>query len=235
MPTRHGYPVHKSTSGRLISMIMGEGWEHSEHGWQSFDAWPSWNTTLHQQMYYRWLERAYKGGLRLMVMLAVNNEVICRLHVQRYRYRFCDDMTTVDDQIRALYEHEQGLTEILTLFSLLMVLVITIGLITLSLLSFNKRVKEIGIRKVNGATSAEILWMLNKQYARYVLLSFLIALTPAWYFMQRWLENYAYKTEISWWIFLTAGLATLLIALATTSWKSWQAASRNPVESLRSE
>jgi microsomal dipeptidase-like Zn-dependent dipeptidase len=100
-PTLRGYPVHKSISGRLISAIMGEGWEHSPHGWFSFDAWPNWNTTMHQQMYYRWLERAYKGGLRLMVMLAVNNEVICRLHKQRYKFRFCDDMTTVDAQIRA--------------------------------------------------------------------------------------------------------------------------------------
>ena len=100
-PTPYGYPIHKSFSGRLISLIMGEGWEHSERGWKVFDAWPNWNTTMHQQMYYRWLERAYKGGLRLMVMLAVNNEVICKLHLQRYKYRFCDDMTTIDDQIRA--------------------------------------------------------------------------------------------------------------------------------------
>jgi len=153
--------------------------------------------------------------------------------------QFADDypmeINYVDDQIRALYAAEQGLTKILTLFSLLTGLVIAIGLITLSLLSFNQRIKEIGIRKVNGATSMEILRMLNKQYARYVLLSFLLALLPTWYFMQRWLANYAYKTKISWWIFLAAGLGALLIALVTTSWKSWQAASRNPVESLRSE
>ena len=75
--------------------------------------------------------------------------------------------------------------------------------------------------------------MLNIQYARYVLLSFLLAILPAWCFMQRWLANYANKTRISWWIFFAAGSVTLLIALLTTSWKSWQAASKNPVESLR--
>jgi microsomal dipeptidase-like Zn-dependent dipeptidase len=100
-PTLRGYSVHKSLTGRLISSIMGEGWEHSAHGWPTFDAWPHWYTTMHQQMYYRWLERAYRGGLRLMVMLAVNNEVICRLYKQRYPFRNCDDMTTVDAQIRA--------------------------------------------------------------------------------------------------------------------------------------
>ena len=126
-------------------------------------------------------------------------------------------------------------SNVLTFFSMLTVLVISIGLITMSLLSFNKRKKEIGIRKVNGATSAEILKMLNVQYARYVLLSFLLALFPTWYFMNRWLANYAHKTRINWWIFIVAGVATLLIALVTTSWKSWQAASKNPVESLRSE
>lgn len=143
------------------------------------------------------------------------------------------EMNYVDDQIRGMYAREQGLTKVLALFSLLTVLVIGIGLITLSLLSFNQRKKEIGIRKVNGATSSEILWMLNMQYARYVLISFLLALPPTWFLMQRWLANYAYKTRISWWIFFAAGFVTLLIALITTSWRSWQAASKNPVESLR--
>lgn len=157
--------------------------------------------------------------------------------VERVWKQFADDypleMNFVDDQVRGLYEREQGLTKVLALFSLLTVLVICIGLFTLSLLSFNKRKKEIGIRKVNGATSSEILWMLNMQYARYVLISFLLALPPTCYLMQRWLANYAYKTRISWWIFLAAGLVTLLIALIITSWKSWQAARKNPIESLR--
>jgi putative ABC transport system permease protein len=68
-----------------------------------------------------------------------------------------------------------------------------------------------------------------------VLISCLLALLPTWYFMQRWLANYAYKTRISWWIFFAAGMVTLLIALVATNWKSWQAASKNPVESLRYE
>jgi putative ABC transport system permease protein len=143
------------------------------------------------------------------------------------------ELNNVDDQIIGLYAREQGLTKVLTLFSMLTAMVIGIGLITLSLLTFNQRNKEIGIRKVNGATSSDILWMLNMKYARYVLISCLLALPPAWYLMQRWLANYAYKTRISWWIFFVSGLVTLLIALITTSWKSWQAASKNPAESLK--
>jgi len=174
------------------------------------------------------------------------NEVVVRLNpgqdvrvddIRKVWKQFGDDypleINFVDDHIRALYEREQGLTKVLTLFSLLTVLVIGIGLITLSLLNFNQLKKEIGIRKVNGATSAEILRMLNIQYTRYAMLSFLLAILPVWYFMQRWLANYAYKTRISWWIFFVAGSVTLLIALLTTSWKSWQAARKNPVDSLR--
>jgi len=157
--------------------------------------------------------------------------------IQMVWKQFADDypfeMNYVNDQIRGLYAHEQGLTKVLVAFSLLTFLVIGIGLITMSLLSFNRRKKEIGVRKVNGATPMEILRMLNRQYTRYVLISFLLAILPAWYFMQRWLANYAYKTRISWWIFFAAGIITLLIALLITSWKSWQAASKNPVESLR--
>ncbi len=176
------------------------------------------------------------------------NEVVIRSNVgqdiradeiQKVWKQFNDDypfeMNSVDEQIRRLYLHEQGLAKSLTLFSLLTVLAIGIGLITLSLLSFNRRIKEIGIRKVNGATSLEILRMLNWQYARFVFISCLLAMLPTWFFMQKWLENYAYRTRISWWIFFSAGMLTLLIALVTTSWKSWQAASRNPVESLRNE
>jgi len=176
------------------------------------------------------------------------NEIVVRINpgqdikieeIQKVWKQFCDDypleINYVEDQIRGLYASEQGLTRTLSLFSLLAIMVIGIGLITLSLLSFNHRRKEIGIRKVNGATTAEILRMLNMQYARYVLISFLLAFLPTWFFMERWLANYAFRTRISWWIFLAAGLVTLLIALATTSWKSWQAASKNPVESIRSD
>jgi len=176
------------------------------------------------------------------------HEIVIRLNpgkdshiegIQKVWEQFGDDypleINYVDDQINSLYARETALTNTLALFSLLTIAVIAIGLVTLSLLSFNRRKKEIGIRKVNGATSLEIMRMLNTQYARYVLISFLLAILPTWYFMQRWLNNYAYKTKISWGIFLIAGLVTLLIALVTTSWKSWQAASKNPVESLRSE
>ena len=176
------------------------------------------------------------------------NEVVVRLasdqeasfdDIQKVWKQFGDDypleINYVEDQVRGLYTPEQGLTKVLTLFSLLTVMIIVIGVITLSIFNLNRRKKEIGIRKVNGATSREILVMLNKQYARFALVSFLLALPLSWFFMQKWLTNYAYKTSIDWWIFFSAGLITLLVALITTSWKGWRVARKNPVESLRLE
>jgi putative ABC transport system permease protein len=97
------------------------------------------------------------------------------------------------------------------------------------------RTKEIGIRKVNGAKISEILAMLNKDFVKWVAIAFVIATPIAWYAMNKWLENFAYKTELSWWIFALAGMLALGIALLTVSLQSWRAATRNPVEALRYE
>ena len=97
------------------------------------------------------------------------------------------------------------------------------------------RTKEIGIRKVNGARVSEILAMLNKDFVKWVVIAFIIATPVAYYAMHKWLENFAYKTTLSWWIFALAGLLALGIALLTVSWQSWRAATRNPVEALRYE
>jgi putative ABC transport system permease protein len=97
------------------------------------------------------------------------------------------------------------------------------------------RVKEIGIRKINGARISEILTMLNKSFVSWIAIAFIIATPISWIAMHKWLENFAYKTELSWWIFALAGLMALGIALLTVSWISWRAATRNPVEALRYE
>jgi putative ABC transport system permease protein len=95
--------------------------------------------------------------------------------------------------------------------------------------------QEIGIRKVNDAKVSEILTMLNKYFVKWVAIAFVIVTPIAYYTMNKLLENFAYKTELSWWIFALAGLLALGIALLTVSFQSWKAATRNPVESLRYE
>jgi putative ABC transport system permease protein len=98
-----------------------------------------------------------------------------------------------------------------------------------------RRTKEIGLRKVNGAKVAEVIILLNKDFVKWVSIAFLIAIPIAWFIMHKWLENFAYKTGLSWWIFVLAGVIALVIALLTVSWQSWRAATRNPVEALRYE
>ena len=109
------------------------------------------------------------------------------------------------------------------------------GLFALALFHINARIKEIGIRKVNGAQVWEVMTLLNRNFIRWILIAAIIAIPIAWYAMNRWLENFAYKTELSWWIFALAGMLALGIALLTVSWQSWRAATRNPVEALRYE
>jgi len=120
-------------------------------------------------------------------------------------------------------------------FSFLAIIIACSGLLGLAVYAASKRQKEIGIRKVNGATVFEILIMLNRDFIKWVVLAFVIACPIAYYIMNSWLENFAYKTTLGWWIFALAGVLALGISMLTVSWQSWQAAIKNPVEALRNE
>lgn len=141
----------------------------------------------------------------------------------------------VNDQINSMYESENRLAFNLNLFSAIAILIACMGLLALTILAMQKRTKEIGIRKVNGAKVSEVLIMLNKDFIKWVAIAFVVGCPIAFYAMNRWLENFAYQTDISWWIFAVSGLLTLGIALLTVSWQSWRAATRNPIEALRYE
>jgi putative ABC transport system permease protein len=141
----------------------------------------------------------------------------------------------ITDSYRKVYAGEYAQTHALSLFALISIILSSLGIFAMAAFSMQHRVKEIGIRKINGAMISEILTMLNKSFVRWVAIAFIIATPIAWFAMHKWLENFAYKTELSWWIFALAGLLSLGIALLTVSWLSWRAATRNPVEALRYE
>ncbi len=143
--------------------------------------------------------------------------------------------TFLSDDIEALYQREKRLSEIYIFFSIIAYVISAIGLFAISFYDTRRRTKEIGIRKVNGARISEVMAMLNRDFIRWVTIAFVVACPVAWYAMHKWLENFAYKTTLSWWIFALAGLLALGIALLTVSWQSWKAATRNPVEALRYE
>jgi putative ABC transport system permease protein len=145
------------------------------------------------------------------------------------------DFHFLDDDFDKLYQAEQRMGKIFGYFSFLAIIISCLGLIGLSSYMTESRTKEIGIRKINGAKSTEIFVMLSKEYMIWVGISILIACPIAWFAMNKWLENFAYRSEMSWWIFALAGLLALVIALLTVSWQSLKAATRNPVETLKYE
>ena len=109
------------------------------------------------------------------------------------------------------------------------------GLFGLGMFTAERRTKEIGIRKVLGASVANIAAMLSKDFVILVLIAIVIASPVAWYFMNQWLQDFAYRTNISWWVFVLAGVASVIIALITVSFQAIKAAMANPVKSLRTE
>ncbi|HKI89033.1 MAG TPA: FtsX-like permease family protein, partial [Draconibacterium sp.] len=141
----------------------------------------------------------------------------------------------LDDRFNRLYTAEESMKQLLNYFMIIALSIAILGLIGLSMFIIQRRVKEIGIRKVNGAKILEVMTLLNKDFVRWVTIAFGFAAPVAYFVMHKWLENFAYKTTLSWWIFALAGLLALGIALLTVSWQSWRAATRNPVEALRYE
>ena len=145
------------------------------------------------------------------------------------------DYFFMDEKIAQQYKAETILSRILFAFSSIGILISVIGISALALFISQQRTKEIGIRKVNGARVSEVMLMLNKDFVKWVAIAFVIATPIAYYAMHKWLENFAYKTSLNWWIFALAGMLALGITLLTVSWQSWRAATRNPVEALRYE
>jgi putative ABC transport system permease protein len=145
------------------------------------------------------------------------------------------EYSTIGDSFNMKHEKYDILIRFISFFCLLAIFLSVIGLFARSISIVNRKTKEIGIRKVNGARISEIMVMLNRNLARWVVIAFVIATPIAYTAMNKWLDNFAYKTDLSWWIFALAGVLALGIALLTVSWQSWRAATRNPVESLRYE
>ncbi|QGY44666.1 FtsX-like permease family protein [Maribellus comscasis] len=141
----------------------------------------------------------------------------------------------LDKKIAGFYNSQTNTFKLIRLFAVIALLIASLGLYGLISFIANQKIKEIGIRKVNGANIAEVMAMLNINFIKWIAVAFVISTPVAWYAMNKWLENFAYKTSLSWWIFALAGVLALGIALLTVSWQSWRAATRNPVEALRYE
>lgn len=134
-----------------------------------------------------------------------------------------------------LYQKEQTLGKLISLFGIMAILISIVGVFGLVLFETQYRRKEIGIRKINGATTGQILLMFNKTYIRIVSVCFIISVPIAWMGTQQWLENFAYKTPLHLWVFIVAFLIILSVTIGTVTFRNWQAANENPVNSVKSE
>lgn len=143
--------------------------------------------------------------------------------------------TYLDDLYKKAYKKEKLYSLLIQFFAIVGIVISCIGLLGSIKLTIDNKIKEIGIRKANGAQSRELLFMFNKEFLIWICISFIIACPVSYLFMKDWLENFAYSTNIEWWIFAAAGVIASLMAIITISWQTWQAAKSNPVEALRYE
>lgn len=141
----------------------------------------------------------------------------------------------VDEEYKRLYSSELVISKLSVLFASLAIVISCLGLLGLVMFSAEQRIKEIGIRKVLGASLVQIIALFSKDFLKLMLIAFLIAAPLSWYAMYSWLQNFAYRIPISWWIFVFAGAASVIIALLTVSFQAVKAALANPVKSLRTE
>lgn len=146
-----------------------------------------------------------------------------------YEYKF------LDDKIESFYKQEAQLSQLYKIFAAIAIFLSCLGLYGLASFMAVQRIKEVGIRKVLGATAGNIVYLFSKEFILLISIAFFIAAPLAWYFMNQWLQNYAYRINIGWWLFAAGGLVAIIIALATISFQAIKAAIANPVKSLRTE
>ena len=146
-----------------------------------------------------------------------------------YQYTF------LDENFDKLYQAEQRQANIFTIFACIAIFIACLGLFGLSAFAISQRIKEIGIRKVLGASVSTIVALLSTDFLKLVVISAIIAFPVAWYFMRNWLQDFAYRIKMPWWIFIAAGITAAFIALITISFQAIKAAIANPVKSLRTE
>ena len=141
----------------------------------------------------------------------------------------------MDEAFESVYKAEDRLAKISIAFVLITLLIASLGLLGLATFMAEQRTKEIGIRKVLGASVGSITVMLSKDFIKLVMIAIVIASPIAWWAMSKWLQGFAYRIDIGWWVFVAAGLLAIIIALATVSFQAIKAATANPVKSLRTE
>jgi putative ABC transport system permease protein len=156
---------------------------------------------------------------------------LCKKLAPKYTF----DYKFYNENYDSFYKQEERYANTIKVFGVLAILLSCMGLFGLAEFSTKKRTKEIGVRKINGAKVMDVITMLSRDFLVWVVVAFIISAPIAWKTMEKWLQTFAYKTELSWWVFGVAGAVAVVVAVLTVSWQSWRVAMRNPVEALRYE
>jgi putative ABC transport system permease protein len=176
---------------------------------------------------------------RISIKVAGSNIPAALSHIENTWKKFLPDapyrFTFLDENFERLYKAEEKQKTLFTTFACLAIFIACLGLFGLSAFAISQRIKEIGIRKVLGADVSTIVTLLSKDFLKLVAISAIVAFPVAWYFMNNWLQDFAYRINMPWWIFIVAGIVAAFIALITISFQAIKAAISNPVKSLRTE
>jgi putative ABC transport system permease protein len=193
--------------------------------------------SLHEAVTPLYMNLELEGGLIFRIKAADIKGLLATMKKEWDSFNSGEPFTYsfLDDLFNKTYSAEQKTGVILNIFSVLIILVACLGLFGLVTYTSEQRTKEIGIRKVLGASVSQVTQMLSKEFLKLVLIASLIAFPVAWWAMNKWLQSFAYHINISWWVFAVAGFAALLIALMTVSFQAIKAAMANPAKSLRTE
>ena len=188
-------------------------------------------------IFIRALKTMRRGSMLIRVQPGSEQRVLAGIY-QKWHHFFPEKTFQYgwsDEELKAQYAQEGRLQQLFSFFSFLILFLAALGLFGLTTFMAEMRVKEIGIRKVLGASAAAMSVTLSKDFIRLVLLAIVIASPIAWYFVQKWLQSYAYRITIHWWLFALSGAGAILVALATISYQTIKAATANPVKSIRNE
>jgi ABC-type antimicrobial peptide transport system permease subunit len=181
-------------------------------------------------------EKTYYVTIRLNPHINVNTATAkVEAVFKKYAPNSPFEYSFVDSEYERKFGDEQRVSRIASVFAVLAIFISCLGIFGMASFNAEQRTREIGVRKVLGATVTNLWGLLTKEFVMLVIISFLIASPIASYFMHNWLQNYEYRTALSWWIFALAGGGAMIVTLATVSFQAIKAALANPVNSLRTE
>ena len=182
---------------------------------------------------------AYSNGSRISVRVDAKDVSSTVASIKKIYDKFFPgnlfDYYFLDEKFNEQYKNDELFGKVFGIFGSFAIFIACLGLLGLSLFATTQRTKEIGVRKVLGASVSNIVFLLSKDFIRLVIIAFVIASPVAWFVMNNWLQNFAYRINISWWFFALAGILAVMVAFFTISFQAIKAAIANPVKSLRTE